>query len=49
MVVAVGHHHLQNQHHISDASPNPNQHVLCTAPHAMCLVTRVVGADKNNK
>ena len=45
MVVAVGHHHLQNQHHISDASPNPNQHVLCTAPHAMCLVTRVVGAD----
>ena len=49
VVVAVGHHHLQNQHHISDASPNPNQHVLCTAPHAMCLVTRVVGADKNIK
>ena len=57
MVVAVAHHHRQNQHHVSDASIGPVdaddeqvfQQVLCTAPHAMCLVTRVVGAYKNIK
>ena len=55
VVVAEDHRHRQNQHRVSDAyavdadDEQVFQHVLCTAPHAMCLVTRVVGADKNNK
>ena len=51
VVVAVDHRHRQYQHHESDAYPvdADDEQVLCTAPHAMCLVTRVVGADKNNK